>query len=50
MVGTVFGSSQNMLASNADFATPSVCVWPCSEGYWPVKIVLRDGVHAVAPV
>ena len=30
-------------------ARPSVWETPCNDGYWPVNIVARLGVHAVEP-
>ena len=28
------------------FDSPSVCVTPCSDGYWPVSSDARLGAHA----
>ncbi len=49
MVGTVSGSSQVIVGSDADLAMPSVLVTPWSDGYCPVKSVARLGRHAVDP-
>ena len=48
IVGTVDEDSQNMSSSMAAFASPSVCVTPCSDGYWPVRSDARLGAHAAA--
>ena len=42
------GASQNMSSLSACFAIPSVCVTPCSDGYWPVSSDARLGAHAAA--
>src|SRR3954453_13966384 len=46
--GTVSGASQNTSSPSAAFASPSVWVTPCSEGYWPVRSDARLGPHAAA--
>jgi hypothetical protein len=46
MVGTVSDASQNISGPSALFARPSVCVTPCSDGYWPVIIDARLGAQA----
>ncbi len=38
-----------MAGSLAFLARPSVFVPPCSDGYWPVKSVVRLGRQAVEP-
>ena len=38
-----------MAGSLAFLAMPSVLAPPCSEGYWPVKSVVRLGRQAVEP-
>ena len=38
-----------MEGSVTRLAKPSVLLPPCSEGYWPVKSVVRLGRQAVEP-
>ena len=42
------GASQNISSPSALFASPSVCVTPCSDGYCPVSSEARLGAHAAA--
>ena len=35
-----------MSSLSAVLAIPSVCVTPCSDGYWPVSSDVRLGAHA----